>query len=621
MKKILIAVMGFVFLTGCNTDEGDSDELTGNSGNTEVSESDNEESDNQDQSEDDNQDGGENVTETESELMESVILEETVWSFDAEEAFEIKTEVGPVLIEGEYAIVPITFENASDQSVTIDEFFGSSFSADDTTSTSDIRLIDSENQVVHDMAVLSYEREDADHFSLLGLETYLGEGSLNQRRTMDPRGEGVQYVAVFRAPESDVVQIMFQNLGVAENVPVVSEEILKAENSDEEAWASFDENIPSILDIIENEIPSTEFEAIQDSYQDLIYARVSSVEEYEENLESSVRRINEVEQSTLMLSSDVLFEFDSADLTSEADQELESAINELSGAAEGDFEIVGHTDNEHTEEYNQTLSEERAESVYNRIQELISGSEFDNAVVRGESFREPLADNETVEGRAQNRRVEILFTPPAERVEVEVESTEFPDALGEVADYPDSVSADGGTVELLSLREVDHFLIGRVKVTSSGNNLSYQALTTYGNGAHFLTGARGWSYQDTVGYSGLGVYSLTLLNEGKRYYPLDYYQEPIPGSVGEERLEEAEGEVDYIVPLAERSLPSSATTANATEGAYYLATIIWPAVDTDEVTIELGLPNFVSEDNEDIQDYIDWVQPWRINNIPVEITD
>lgn len=55
------------------------------------------------------------------------------------------------------------------------------------------------------------------------------------------------------------------------------------------------------------------------------------MESYRESVETSVSRIDEVEHATLILSSDVLFEFDSADLTAEADRELEAVIAELAG--------------------------------------------------------------------------------------------------------------------------------------------------------------------------------------------------------------------------------------------------------------------------------------------------
>ena len=69
------------------------------------------------------------------------------------------------------------------------------------------------------------------------------------------------------------------------------------------------------------------------------------------------------------------------------------------------IKIIGHTDNVGTDEFNQRLSEGRAKAIRDElINRGIAGDRIE-AEGRGES--EPMADNDTEEGRAQNRRVEI----------------------------------------------------------------------------------------------------------------------------------------------------------------------------------------------------------------------
>ena len=74
--------------------------------------------------------------------------------------------------------------------------------------------------------------------------------------------------------------------------------------------------------------------------------------------------------------------------------------------------MKGHTDSVGAEDFNQTLSEERADRVRNFLMsEGVPGSRI-TAVGFGESM--PLSTNATAEGRAQNRRVEIEIRPDQE---------------------------------------------------------------------------------------------------------------------------------------------------------------------------------------------------------------
>lgn len=109
------------------------------------------------------------------------------------------------------------------------------------------------------------------------------------------------------------------------------------------------------------------------------------------------------------LQADVLFRFDSAMLTYEGQSILDQ---ELSNAGGTEFikqvQIVGHTDNVGTEEYNQELSNNRATSAANY---LIERGVLSNQITQwGEGELNPVASNDTPEGRAQNRRVVITIT-------------------------------------------------------------------------------------------------------------------------------------------------------------------------------------------------------------------
>lgn len=66
---------------------------------------------------------------------------------------------------------------------------------------------------------------------------------------------------------------------------------------------------------------------------------------------------------------------------------------------------VGHTDSMGTDQYNDKLSLRRAEAVKAYL--LSKGVEANRVYTEGKGEKQPVADNKTAEGRAQNRRVEI----------------------------------------------------------------------------------------------------------------------------------------------------------------------------------------------------------------------
>ncbi|WP_416151916.1 OmpA family protein [Salipaludibacillus sp. HK11] len=620
---ILIA-SGFILLAGCNNEANEEIEEVQEENDTEAEEE-VEEVEKETEPPKDN----EGELEETFTVPDPVVIEEELWDFDQGEAYDLVTEVGPIVVEGDYAILPVLVDSDHEAEPFFRDIFFGGYEEEDQVSNFDVRLIDGEERSASHVAILNYESDHRDGLSRKALETFLGEGSLNNRMTMGPDHQPVRYFAVFEAPVSEQVHILFRSIGMAENVPVINREeaeitsLAEVEEDYESVGKTveerFHQGVPTVEEIVERELNRSQFEEMTETYSDNIQTRTMSLETYQEGLDTSVSKIEEIEYATLLLSGDVLFDFDSADLTSEADRELEVSAIELEGAEGGELKIVGHTDNVNTEEYNQELSEDRAQAVHDRLDEVTDLTPFDEITIGGESFREPIADNDTEEGRAQNRRVEIQFTPPAEVIEREIESAELPEALGVEVEFPNAAPTEHGVVEILSLRQVDDLFVGRIKVQTYEDELESNALLAYGSGATALSGARGWHYKDAVGFSGLTIYNITLLHEGQRYYPVDYYMEPLSESVGEERLENAEDEdVEFILPLAERFLPRSTELSND-EAAYYTATVVWPAVSTDEVVIELGLPSIQTVSTDDIDMEVDSVQPWRITNVPLEI--
>jgi outer membrane protein OmpA-like peptidoglycan-associated protein len=106
--------------------------------------------------------------------------------------------------------------------------------------------------------------------------------------------------------------------------------------------------------------------------------------------------------------SNILFGFDKADLSEEAKGNLDKLVTVLNTYADTNIELQGHTDSKGSEAYNQTLSEKRATIVSTYLAEKSIKPE--RVTIKGFGETLPKYDNETEEGRAQNRRVEFLIT-------------------------------------------------------------------------------------------------------------------------------------------------------------------------------------------------------------------
>ncbi|AZO91662.1 OmpA family protein [Pseudomonas sp. QLc11A] len=110
-------------------------------------------------------------------------------------------------------------------------------------------------------------------------------------------------------------------------------------------------------------------------------------------------------QSEVITLSDLLFVFNQSDLTPTAKSQLDALMSQFLDADVVSIKVVGHTDGVGSDAYNQALSERRASSV---AEYLISQGVAPNKVTsEGKGESQPIADNETDEGRAKNRRVEL----------------------------------------------------------------------------------------------------------------------------------------------------------------------------------------------------------------------
>jgi outer membrane protein OmpA-like peptidoglycan-associated protein len=99
------------------------------------------------------------------------------------------------------------------------------------------------------------------------------------------------------------------------------------------------------------------------------------------------------------------FEFDKTTLMEDSRDILEVAYQALVANPDVQVEISGHTDSVGSDEYNQDLSLRRAQAVKNWLEQR--GVRSERMITFGKGEREPIADNDTDEGRAENRRIEF----------------------------------------------------------------------------------------------------------------------------------------------------------------------------------------------------------------------
>jgi outer membrane protein OmpA-like peptidoglycan-associated protein len=129
-------------------------------------------------------------------------------------------------------------------------------------------------------------------------------------------------------------------------------------------------------------------------------------EELAEDLEGA--RVERYGEGVLVtFDSGLLFDFDSSVVKGAARSNLTDLANSLREYPDTEVLIVGHTDAQGSDSYNQGLSERRAAAAKNFL--VTQGVPADRIRTEGLGESEPVASNDTDAGRAQNRRVEVAI--------------------------------------------------------------------------------------------------------------------------------------------------------------------------------------------------------------------
>jgi outer membrane protein OmpA-like peptidoglycan-associated protein len=129
------------------------------------------------------------------------------------------------------------------------------------------------------------------------------------------------------------------------------------------------------------------------------------------DLGGNVQVINTGSELRVVMPQDILFATDSAALRPDLRNDLAAVARSLNRYPDRVVQVIGHTDNTGTAAYNYDLSQRRAGAVAAELR--ANGVPGGRIQAFGRGFDEPVASNATAEGRARNRRVEIIIRPTA----------------------------------------------------------------------------------------------------------------------------------------------------------------------------------------------------------------
>ena len=118
-------------------------------------------------------------------------------------------------------------------------------------------------------------------------------------------------------------------------------------------------------------------------------------------------RMADIDKYNIKDTTNVFFDTGKWALSPQAKGELCTTATKAEGTENALMLVVGYTDSVGSDDYNQVLSEKRASSVINYLQQVCHWKPYRMLTPTGMAKADPLADNSTPEGKAQNRRVSV----------------------------------------------------------------------------------------------------------------------------------------------------------------------------------------------------------------------
>ena len=118
-------------------------------------------------------------------------------------------------------------------------------------------------------------------------------------------------------------------------------------------------------------------------------------------------RLGDIDKYNIKSTTNVHFDVGRADISAEDKAQLCSAANAAEQTENALMLVVGYTDSTGSDDFNQELSEKRAGRVINYLQQACGWKPYRMLTPTGMAKADPLASNDTAEGKAQNRRVAV----------------------------------------------------------------------------------------------------------------------------------------------------------------------------------------------------------------------
>ena len=136
--------------------------------------------------------------------------------------------------------------------------------------------------------------------------------------------------------------------------------------------------------------------------------KAAQLAELENAQVETVTDVNGLKGIKVTFDSGILFDFNKSDLSYNAQAQLVKFAEDMTDMKDTNINVYGHTDNVGTEQANKNVSTKRAKAVSGFLAK--QGIAKERLTAEGLGYDFPIASNDTDEGRAQNRRVEIYIT-------------------------------------------------------------------------------------------------------------------------------------------------------------------------------------------------------------------
>ena len=222
--------------------------------------------------------------------------------------------------------------------------------------------------------------------------------------------------------ESDLIPTLAQNCVLYAEIAKVQAESQVSRNRISENWekrAATNRTIEAIQEQIgkarSGKVSDLEAEkqAIK-AQKDKLEASKNEAMDKLNALQSQMIQVTKDARGIILSMSDILFDVGRATLKTDLMTSLAKIAGILSVYQQFDVSIEGNTDNTGSEEFNMTLSQQRAENVMNFLVE--QGISENRLTAKGLGMTMPIADNTTKEGRQKNRRVDLVITDRTQKV-------------------------------------------------------------------------------------------------------------------------------------------------------------------------------------------------------------